>query len=337
MAPPGVTLRARARAPCPAVNDFAFMPTTGRVPKALVRAGCSQGAAMKRITWALLPPAAALVALVTLAVLTAAPAAAYESSVNLPVGVTPVSKEVYGLHMMMFWWCVGIALVVFGVMIYSLVTFRKSSGAVADQTFTHSTQVEVIWTLIPVMILVAMAVPAARTLLKMEDTRGSALSIKVTGYQWQWRYEYLGQGVSFYSRLDAASNEARQLHSGIDPNTVKDYLLNVDHPLVVPVDTKVRVLITGNDVIHAWWVPEFAIKKDAIPGFVNESWFTAERTGRYTGQCAELCGRDHGFMPIVVEVVSKEDFARWLAERKAEANPPAPASTATGPAATAGL
>jgi cytochrome c oxidase subunit 2 len=262
-------------------------------------------------------------------------AGAYDSTYNLWPGVTPVSRDVYHLHMMMFWWCVAISIVVFGVMIYSLVTFRKSRGAVADTALTHSTRVEVIWTLIPAVILVIMAIPAARTLLVMEDTRGAERSIKVTGYQWQWRYEYLGEGVSFYSRLDEASNEARQLGSGIDPNSVKDYLLNVDHPLVVPVDTKVRVLVTGNDVIHAWWVPDFAIKKDAIPGFVNEAWFKAEKIGRYTGQCAELCGRDHGFMPIVVEVVSKDDFAKWLAAKKQEAGAAQTASSSQNPIATA--
>jgi len=269
--------------------------------------------------------------------LLALPAVAYESSYNLPVGVTPVSRDVYRLHMLIFWVCVAIGVVVFGAMIYSLVKFRRSKGAVADQSLLHSTKVEVIWTILPFFILVAMAVPAARTLLMMEDTRGSELSIKVTGYQWQWQYEYLGKGVSFFSRLSEDSNEARQLGSGIDPRTVKDYLLSVDHPLVVPVDTKVRVLITGNDVIHAWWVPDFAVKKDAIPGFVNEAWFTAEKTGRYTGQCAELCGRDHGFMPIVVEVVSKSDFAQWLADSKAAGHPAQPpvAQVTHAPAAVA--
>jgi cytochrome c oxidase subunit II len=277
-------------------------------------------------------------ALGVIGALLALPARAYEneSSYNLPVGVTPVSRDVYHLHMLIFWVCVAIGVVVFGAMIYSLINFRRSRGAVADQSFIHSTKIEVIWTILPFVILVAMAIPAARVLLMMEDTRGSELSIKVTGYQWQWQYDYLGKGVSFYSRLAEDSNEARQLNSGIDPRTVKDYLLNVDHPLVVPVDTKVRVLITGNDVIHAWWVPDFAVKKDAIPGFVNEAWFTAEKTGRYTGQCAELCGRDHGFMPIVVEVVSKDDFAHWLADSKA-AGHPAPPPVAAVPHAPAAV
>ena len=176
-----------------------------------------------------------------------------------------------------------------------------------------------------------MAVPAAKTLVKMEDTRNAELSVKVTGYQWKWQYEYLGKGVSFFSSLATESNYARQLNSGVDVTTVKDYLLDVDNALVVPVDTKVRLLLTGNDVIHSWWVPDFAVKKDAIPGFINEAWFKAEKIGRYTGQCAELCGRDHGFMPIVVNVVSKEDFAKWLAAQQDAAK----AATTTAPAATA--
>ena len=260
--------------------------------------------------------------------LAAMPALAYESSYNMPVGVTPISREVHGLHMEIFWICVAIAAVVFGVMIYSIVKFRKSKGAIADQTLLHSTPVEVIWTVIPAAILIFMAVPAAKTLVKMEDTANSELSVKVTGYQWKWQYEYLGKGVSFYSSLAADSNYARQLHSGIDVNTVKDYLLDVDNPFVVPVDTKVRLLLTGNDVIHAWWVPDFAVKKDAIPGFINEAWFKADKVGRYTGQCAELCGRDHGFMPIVVLVLPKAEFATWLAAQQA-------ARSAGGEAATA--
>jgi cytochrome c oxidase subunit 2 len=229
--------------------------------------------------------------------------------------------------MMTFWVCVAIAVAVFGVMIYSIMTFRKSKGAVADQTLLHSTKVEVIWTVIPVLILIGVAVPTAKTMVRMEDTRNADLSIKVTGYQWKWQYEYMGTGVSFYSTLAATSNEARQLNSGVDPKSVKDYLLEVDHPVVVPVDTKVRLLLTGNDVIHSWWVPDFAVKKDAIPGFINEAWFKAEKIGHYTGQCTELCGRDHGFMPIAVDVVSKEDYAKWLAAQQEAAKAAAPAAT----------
>jgi cytochrome c oxidase subunit II len=272
------------------------------------------------------------------AALAAVPAFAgrpHEGSLNMPRGVTPISREVYGLHMLIFWVCVAIAAVVFGAMIYSIWKFRKSKGAIPDKTLTHSTRVEIIWTAVPVVILVAMAVPAARTLIDIEDTRGSELSIKVTGYQWKWGYEYLGEGVSFFSNLALPSNVARQLRSGVDPKTIDNYLLEVDRPVVVPVDTKVRVLITGNDVIHSWWMPMFAVKKDAIPGFVNEAWFKAEKIGTYRGQCTELCGRDHAFMPIVVEVVSKEDYAKWLAEQKAAAQQAANPAPAAAPAAPA--
>jgi cytochrome c oxidase subunit 2 len=275
------------------------------------------------------------------AALAAVPAFAgrpHEGSLNMPRGVTPISREVYGLHMLIFWVCVAIAAVVFGAMIYSIWKFRKSKGAIPDKTLTHSTKVEIVWTAVPVLILISMAVPAARTLIDIEDTRGSELSIKVTGYQWKWGYEYLGEGVSFFSNLALPSNVARQLRSGVDPKTVDNYLLEVDRPVVVPVDTKVRVLITGNDVIHSWWMPMFAVKKDAIPGFVNEAWFKAEKIGTYRGQCTELCGRDHAFMPIVVEVVSKEDYAKWLAEQKAAAQQaahPAPAEAPAAPATAA--
>jgi len=268
--------------------------------------------------------------------LAALPAFAYDSSYNMPAGVTDVAREVHGLHMTVFWVCVAIAVAVFGVMVYSIVSFRKSKGAVADQTMLHSTKVEIIWTVIPVFILISLAVPAAKTLVRMEDTRNAEISIKVTGYQWKWGYEYLALGVNFFSTLSSTSNEARQLKSGIDPNTVKDYLLEVDHPVVVPVDTKVRLLLTGNDVIHSWWMPDFAVKKDAIPGFINEAWFKADKIGHYTGQCTELCGRDHGFMPIVVDVVSKEDYAKWLAAQQdaAKAAAAGTASAATTAANT---
>jgi cytochrome c oxidase subunit 2 len=262
----------------------------------------------------------------------ASPAFAGWDGLNMTRGVTELSAIIYDLHMLILWVCVVIAVLVFGAMIYSLIRFRKSRGAVPDTSMVHSNKAEIIWTLIPVVILVAMAVPAARALVQIEDTRNSELTIKATGYQWKWQYEYLDSGVSFFSTLAQSSNFAREKDSGIDPNTVDHYLLEVDHHMVIPVDTKVRLLITGNDVIHAWWVPAFGMKKDAIPGFVNEMWIKANKIGTYRGQCAELCGRDHGFMPIVVDVVSKEDFARWI-----EANKPAPESappTAVEPAAT---
>ena len=255
----------------------------------------------------------------------AAPANAAWSGLNMPTGVTTLSGEIQGIHMLMFWLCVVIAIVVFGWMIFSLVKFRKSRGAVPDTKLVHSTLAEIIWTLVPVVILVVTAVPAAKTLIKIEDARGTQLTIKVTGYQWKWQYEYMDDGVSMFSTLSRDSDAARQLHSGIDPNTIPNYLLSVDNPLVVPVGKKVRLLLTAQDVIHAWWVPDLAVKKDAIPGMVNEIWFEIkpDKPGIYRGQCAELCGRDHGFMPIVVEAKSPEDFAAWLAAKKAPAAAPA--------------
>jgi cytochrome c oxidase subunit II len=248
----------------------------------------------------------------------AAPAHADWSLVNMPKGVTTLSGEIYDLHMTVFWWCVAIGIFVFGWMIVSLVKFRHSKGSVPDTTMVHSTKAEIIWTVIPVIILVLMAVPAARTLIKIEDASGTDLTIKVTGFQWKWQYEYLDEGINFYSSLDRASDVARQLGSDKDPNSIPNYLLSVDNPLVVPVGTKVRLLITAKDVIHAWWVPDLAIKKDAIPGFINEAWFEirADKAGLYRGQCVELCGRDHGFMPIVVDAKSPEDYAAWVASRK---------------------
>jgi cytochrome c oxidase subunit 2 len=255
---------------------------------------------------------------------------------NMPVGVTELSRDIHGLHMLVFWICVIIAVAVFGMMIYSLVKFRHSQGAVPAK-FDHSTRAEIIWTIIPIAILVGMAIPAAETLIKIEDTRNSQLTIKVTGYQWKWHYDYLDQNVNFFSTLARTSDAARQLHSGIDPKSVPNYLLEVDHPLVVPVGAKVRVLLTASDVIHAWWVPAFGMKKDAIPGFVNELWFRADVTGTFRGQCAELCGRDHGFMPVVVEVKSQADYDTWLKSQqdatKQAAQPEAPAAPV--PAATA--
>jgi cytochrome c oxidase subunit 2 len=262
-------------------------------------------------------------------VLAVAPARADWAGLNMPQGVTNLSHEIYDLHMLILWICVAIGAVVFGAMIYSLVKYRKSRGAVADTSILHSDKVEFVWTIIPVVILVAMAVPAARTLLKIEDTSGSQLTVKATGYQWQWRYDYLDAGIGFYSRLSDTSNEARQLDSGVDPRTVDNYLLDVDNPLVVPEDTKIRLLLTANDVIHAWWVPQLAVKRDAIPGFVNELWFQANEPGTYRGQCAELCGRDHGFMPVVVVVKTRDEFAAWLKAEQAKTRQAAVAANAT--------
>src|ERR1700722_8460665 len=239
---------------------------------------------------------------------------------NLPLGVTSLSRDIYTLHMEIFWVCVAIAVVVFGVMIFALVKFRHSQGAIADTTLVHSTKVEIIWTIIPVVILVVMAIPAAEVILKMEDTRNAELSIQVTAYQWKWQYQYMdaAEGINFFSTLSQASNFARQLHSGIDPKTVPNYLLDVDKPMVIPSGTKVRLLLTSQDVIHAWWVPDFGAKRSAVPGFVNELWFKVDsgKEGIYRGQCAALCGRDHGFMPVVVDVRTPDDFKKWVEEQK---------------------
>lgn len=250
--------------------------------------------------------------------------AAAEWGLNLPEGVTEISREVFELHMRIFWICVVIGVLVFGVMFFSVFKHRKAAGAKAAQ-FHHSTTVEVIWTVIPFVILIVMAIPAADTLLKMENTQNAEMTVKITGYQWKWRYDYEGEGVGYYSTLDAESNKVRQTGSNLNPADVEHYLLNVDRPLVIPEDTKIRLLVTAADVIHAWWVPDFAVKKDAIPGFVNETWVKVDEPGTYRGQCAELCGRDHGFMPIVVIVKTKEDYAKWLAEQKVAANPSNPA------------
>ncbi|WP_160488065.1 cytochrome c oxidase subunit II [Pseudomonas sp. R-28-1W-6] len=236
-----------------------------------------------------------------------------EWAVNMLPGATEVSRSVFDLHMIIFWICVVIGVVVFGAMFWSMIIHRRSTGQVAAH-FHESTTVEILWTVVPFAILVVMAVPATKTLIDIYDTSESELDIQITGYQWKWHYKYLGQDVEFFSNLATPS---AQIHNQAEKG--EHYLLEVDQPLVVPVGTKVRFLITAADVIHSWWVPALAVKKDAIPGFVNESWTRIDNPGIYRGQCTELCGKDHGFMPVVVEAKSKEDFAIWLAERKAEA------------------
>jgi cytochrome c oxidase subunit II len=294
----------------------------------MIRSNCARRATLSSITAA------------ALGMLTQAPAAQAESGwslLNMTQGVTEMSRRIYDLHMLIFWICVVIGVVVFAAMFWSIIFYRKSQGAVPDTTIVHNTKVEIVWTAVPVIILIAMAVPAARTLVEIEDTTKTELTIKVTGFQWGWNYEYLDKGVALFSRLDRKSDAARELGSGIDPNTVDHYLLNVDNPLVVPVGTKVRLLVTGADVIHSWWVPAFGVKKDGIPGFVNEAWFNidADKKGLYRGQCAELCGRDHGFMPIVVDARSKEDFQTWLTEKAAQQKQAAAPAGESAPTAAA--
>ena len=244
---------------------------------------------------------------------------------NMGRGVTESARHAYEAHMLALGICVAIGLVVFAAMGYAMFKFRHSKGAVPDTSFTHSTKLEVLWTVVPVILLVVMAVPATAKLIAMYDTRDSQMTIKVTGAQWLWTYEYLGEDVQIVSRLDSESNRLRQ-----DPNVTRaqldaypNYLLDVDNPLVVPVNTKIRFVITADDVIHSWWVPALGWKQDAIPGLINESWTEILEPGTYRGQCAELCGKDHGFMPIVVKAVPEEEFATWLASQKAAGQAPA--------------
>ncbi|HSC76807.1 MAG TPA: cytochrome c oxidase subunit II [Pseudomonadales bacterium] len=232
-------------------------------------------------------------------------------------GVTLLGRDIYDLHMMAIWVSVAIGVVVFTVMFYSLIAHRKSSGRQADHWHEHL-GAELAWTLIPFLILGWMAWPAIQTLLKVYDTDEPVIDIVVTGYQWKWKYEYIGatpaDSISFFSNLATPQDE---IHGKKEKSEF--YLLEVDEPIHIPVQTKVRFLITGNDVIHSWWVPELAVKKDAVPGIVNESWTKAEKVGIYRGQCAELCGKDHGFMPIVVVVEERADYDKWLNGKKAEA------------------
>jgi len=238
---------------------------------------------------------------------------------NFQKPVSAIAQEQYSLHMLILGICVAIGVVVFGAMLYSIVMHRKDRGHKAAK-WHESTTVEIIWTAIPFLILVGMAIPATGTLIKMEDTKGEAdLVIKVTGYQWKWSYEYPNQNVSFFSTLATPRDQIDQHKNKIalkDMN--KDYLLEVDNPIVIPIGKKVRFIITANDVIHAWWVPALGVKKDAIPGFINETWARVDEPGTYRGQCAELCGKDHGYMPIVVKAVSDDEFTKWVSSKKAE-------------------
>ncbi|MBV7487946.1 cytochrome c oxidase subunit II [Pseudomonas sp. PDM30] len=234
-------------------------------------------------------------------------------TVNMAPGATEISHAVFDLHMIIFWICVVIGIIVFGAMFWSMILHRRSTGQVAAK-FHESTTVEILWTIVPFLILVAMAVPATATLIKMYDASEPEIDIQITGYQWKWHYKYLGQDVEFFSNLTTPQDQINNKEA-----KGEHYLLEVDKPLVLPVGAKVRFLVTSADVIHSWWVPAFAVKRDAIPGFVNEAWTRIDKPGIYRGQCAELCGKDHGFMPTVVEVKEKPDYEKWLADRKAEA------------------
>ena len=228
---------------------------------------------------------------------------------NMPVGVTDISAKVFDLHMLIFWICVVIGVVVFGVMIISMIKHRKSVGHKAAQ-FHESTTAEIVWTLVPLAILIGMAIPATKVLIEMEDTSAADLTIKITGYQWMWHYDYLDEDIAFYSQLGTPREQVYNMQE-----KGENYLLEVNNELVLPVGKKVRFLITSNDVLHAWWVPDLAVKKDAIPGFINESWAKIEEPGVYRGQCAELCGRDHAFMPIVVRAVDEAQYRQWVQQQ----------------------
>jgi cytochrome c oxidase subunit 2 len=281
-----------------------------------------------------------LVVAALLAALAALPALALAQSadphrwqLNMGKGVTHTSRIAYESHMIVLWICVVIGLIVFGAMAYAMFKFRKSKGAVAAQ-FSHNTTAEIIWTVVPVLILVGLAWPATKNLINMYDTRNAGMTVKITGYQWMWKYEYLGEGVEFTSRLDRKSDQLRQnkATTQAELKAHTHYLLDVDNPLVLPVGTKVRFVITADDVIHAWWVPALGWKQDAIPGIVNEAWANIEEPGLYRGQCAELCGKDHGFMPIVVRALPKAEYDQWLAAEKAKNASPAPVDAAASAA-----
>jgi cytochrome c oxidase subunit 2 len=259
--------------------------------------------------------AAGLIALLSTSVAQAA------LQLNMTQGVTPISRELYGLHMLVFWICVVIAVLVFGVMAYSIMHHRKSRGAVSAN-FHESTTVEIIWTVVPLVILIGIAIPATGTLLDLEDAKTNAdITLQVTGIQWKWKYTFVDEDVSFISSLAQSSRDVVS-----DPTGNENYLLEVDNELVLPVGKKIRFLFHSNDVIHAWWVPELAVKQDSIPGFINDSWAIIEEEGVYRGQCAELCGKDHGFMPIVVNAVSESKYKEWIAGMKAEAEAAASAA-----------
>jgi cytochrome c oxidase subunit 2 len=257
-----------------------------------------------------------IVALAVMAVIVVITWGLFAVGDNMPQGASVYSKSVYELHNIILGIVTVIGVLVFTAMFTSIVLHRKSRGY-KPATFSHSTRAEILWTAIPVLILVGMAIPATQVLMEMEDTGGAELNVKVTGYQWLWKYDYIEDGVSFYSALDRDSNRVRQRGSGEDPASVENYLLNVDNYLVLPARTKIRFLLTADDVIHSWWVPDLGWKRDAIPGMVNEAWTYIEDEGIYRGQCAELCGKDHGFMPIVVEVVSPEEYRSWVEQQRA--------------------
>jgi cytochrome c oxidase subunit 2 len=245
--------------------------------------------------------------------LSLSPSAFADWAVNMTPGVTGISNQIYDLHMIIFWICVAIGVVVFGIMFWSIFAHRKSKGY-KPANFHEHTWVEIAWTVVPLLILVGMAIPATATLLEMYDTEEADIKIKVTGYQWKWQYEYMDENFAFFSNLATPQDE---IQNRVEKN--ENYLLEVDNPMVVPVGQKIRFMMTANDVIHSWWVPALGVKKDAIPGFINETWARIDEPGTYRGQCTELCGTNHGFMPVVVKAVPEDEYKAWAEEQIAAA------------------
>lgn len=234
--------------------------------------------------------------------------------VNIPPPASPISAQIYGLHMYILYVCLAIFVIVFSLMFYSIFKFRKSKGAKPDVNFHESTLIEIIWTAIPFLILIAMAVPATKTVLDMKDTSSPDMTVKVTAYQWGWRYDYAAEGIGFYSNLSTPWSQIGMPGEKATEEKGKDYLLEVDNPMVVPVNKRVRLLVTSNDVIHGWYVPQLGVNQYGIPGFIKDVWFKADRVGTFKGQCSQICGKLHGYMPITVIVKSEEDYAKWVEE-----------------------
>lgn len=290
-----------------------------------------QGARFKPLMAA--PWAGGMLSLLTSAQALAQSADPHRWQLNMGRGVTTSAQHAYDAHMLALWICVAIGAVVFGAMAVAMFRFRKSRGVTPAQ-FSHNTTAEIVWTVVPIVILVLMAVPATRKLIALYDTREAAMTVKVTGVQWMWKYEYMGEDVTLTSRLDRESDRLRQSRgtTRAELDAHGHYLLDVDTPLVLPTDTKIRFVVTADDVIHSWWVPAFGWKQDAIPGLINEAWTEILEPGVYRGQCAELCGKDHAFMPIVVRAVPPAEFDAWLAEQKARDTPAIPVPGDPGPA-----
>ena len=273
---------------------------------------------------------AAIIGVTAILALISLPAmASYD--VNIPQPASPIADQIYGLHMYILWVCATIFVVVFGMMFYSIFKFRKSNGAKPDVNFHESTLIEIIWTIIPFIILIAIAVPATKTVLQMKDTSNPDMTIKVTGFQWGWRYDYNAENFGFYSNLSTPWSQIGQPGTAPTEAKGKDYLLEVDNALVVPVGKRIRLLITSNDVIHGWYVPQLGINQYGIPGFIKDVWFTAESVGTFKGQCSQICGKLHGYMPIAVIVKSETDYAKWVEESRAKWS--TNALTAVAPAA----